>query len=126
MAENTKGRLLLEKKDFVAVVDAEGNDLGYEVPKHWGADQLAAGASFVKGKAAKKAASPDGGGSGSGSGGSGSGADPDAEPAKNASTEAWVEYATRVKGAGEDDLKGDDGEPLKREQLIEKYGTQAS
>ena len=43
MAENTKGRHLLTKKDFVQIVDADGNDLP-PVPKHWGADQLPAGA----------------------------------------------------------------------------------
>lgn len=55
MAENTKGRLLLEAKDFVAVVDDEGNELPYKVPKHWGADQLAAGVSKKAPKAAKTA-----------------------------------------------------------------------
>lgn len=56
MAENTKGRHLLEKKDFVAVVDDDGNELGYQVPKHWGADQLAAGVTKKAAKAAKKTA----------------------------------------------------------------------
>jgi hypothetical protein len=51
MAENAKveGRHLLTEKDFVEVVDDEGNELP-PVPKHWGEEQLPAGASFVKGK----------------------------------------------------------------------------
>lgn len=43
MAENTTGRHLLTEKDFAQVVDADGKDLP-PVPKHWGADQLPAGA----------------------------------------------------------------------------------
>lgn len=56
MAENTKGRHLLTEKDFVDVVDDEGNDLP-PVPKHWGEDQLPAGAKVKsKGSTAKKTA----------------------------------------------------------------------
>jgi hypothetical protein len=122
MAENkkTKGRFLLTEKDFVEVVDADGKDLP-PVPKHWDEDQLAPGAS-KKSKPAKKAASSSGSGSGSGGGkGSGTGT----EPAGNASTEAWVDFA-KSKGATDADLTGADGEPLGREELKAKYGTPAS
>ena len=122
MAENqkTKGRFLLTEKDFVEVVDADGNPLP-SVPKHWGEDQLAPGAK-TKSKPAKKAASSSGSGSKSGSG---DGEKADDEPAGNASTEAWVKFA-KSKGATDDDLKDAAGEPLGREELKAKYGTPAS
>lgn len=41
--ESAKGTFLLKEKDFVEWVDAEGNALP-AVPKHWGADQMPAGA----------------------------------------------------------------------------------
>lgn len=52
--------------------------------------------------------------------------DPNAEPAGNASTEAWADYATRVKGAKAEDLVDGDGKPLTRDALREKYGTPTS
>lgn len=112
--------------EYVEVVDDQGNDLP-PVPKHWGKEQLAPGASFKKKSAKKSAASSgDAGGSGSGKSGSGSGGGkPDGEPAKNAATEAWVEYA-KTKGATEDNLKDADGEPLTRAALVEKYGSSDS
>lgn len=47
---------------------------------------------------------------------------PEDEPARNASTEDWVEYAKK-RGATDEDLVDDQGEPLKRKALVEKYGT---
>lgn len=47
---------------------------------------------------------------------------PEDEPAGNASTEAWVEYAKK-RGALDADLVDDKGEPLTRSALIDKYGT---
>lgn len=117
MAENTKGRLLLTEKDFVKVVDAEGKDLP-PVPKHWAADQLPAGAEKKSGRASSSSAST--------SSSSTPPPDPDAEPAGNASTEAWADWAKRVKGATDDDLKDADGEPLKRDEIRAKFGTPAS
>jgi len=52
--------------------------------------------------------------------------DPDAEPAGNASRDEWAEYAVRVKGAKPEDLIDDQGEPLGRDMLREKYGAPAS
>ena len=46
------------------------------------------------------------------------------EPAGNASTEAWLEYA-RSKGASEEDLVDEDGKPLTRDALRDKFGTPA-
>lgn len=50
---------------------------------------------------------------------------PEDEPAGNATTEVWVAYA-KSKGASDEDLNDVDGEPLGRDALREKYGTQAS
>lgn len=47
-----------------------------------------------------------------------------AEPAGNASTEAWVEFA-KSKGAAEADLVDAEGNPLGQRALREKYGTPA-
>ena len=55
----------------------------------------------------------------------GTGEKPAAEPKGNASTEEWVAYA-KAKGATEDDLKDERGEPLGQKALREKYGTAAS
>ena len=109
----TKGRQFLTEKDFVDVVDAEGNDLP-PVPKHWGEDQLPAGAKTKKGKGAKS--SKDGGGSTP---------DPDAEPKGNASRDDWAAYATKVKGAKPEDLVDGDGKDLTRDELAAKFGTPA-
>lgn len=126
MAENTtvnaparKGRLFLEKKDFVEVVDAEGNDLP-SVPKHWGEEQLAPGAKFKK-KSSSRSSSSDGGKTGGKAGGGSDPASPE-EPAGNASTEVWAEFA-KSKGATDADLVDDDGKPLGRDEIRAKYGT---
>ncbi|WP_193613156.1 hypothetical protein [Nocardioides lijunqiniae] len=116
MADNEQtnenaGQFLLKEKDFVKVVDAEGNDLP-PVPKHWGADQLPAGAE-KKGRASSSGRS--------GQSGSQSGAD--AEPAGNASREDWATYAEKVKGAKPEDLLDADGKDLGRDELREKFGT---
>ena len=116
MAETKNGRHLLASKDFVDVVDADGNDLGYQVPKHWGADQLAPGA---KKKAGRSSSSSTSGTSGTPA----PPADPGTEPAGNASREVWAKYATTVKGATEQDLVDDKGEPLGRDEIRTKYGT---
>lgn len=116
MAENTKGRLFLKESDFVEVEGPDGQELP-SVPKHWGKDQLAPGAKKV-GRASKSSGS-----SSSTSGSSTQPTDPNAEPAGNASTEAWVKYATDVKGAKPEDLVDDKGEPLTRDALKAKYGT---
>lgn len=114
MAEN-QGKHLLTARDFVDVVDEEGNDLGYQVPKHWGADQLAPGAKKKTGRSSSSSTS-----------GSASTqqapAKPEGEPAGNASTEDWVAYA-KSKGATDEDLKDEQGEPLGQKALREKYGT---
>ncbi|WP_278255588.1 hypothetical protein [Nocardioides convexus] len=39
---DSNGRLFLREKDFVDVVDADGNDLP-PVPKHWDKDQAPPG-----------------------------------------------------------------------------------
>lgn len=125
MAENTTvnapartGRLFLREKDFVEVVDAEGNDLP-PVPKHWGEEQLAPGAKFKK--RSSRSSSSDGGKTGGKDGG---GSDPAApeEPAGNASTEVWVEFA-KAKGATDADLVDDEGKPLGRDEIRAKYAT---
>lgn len=110
MSDNNNGTFLLKEKDFVAVVDEEGNELDYKVPKHWGQDQLAAGVT-------KKGRS---------SGRQSSGQQGDEEPGGNASRDAWVTYATEVKGAKEGDLVDDDGKDLTRDELAAKYGTPVS
>lgn len=43
------------------------------------------------------------------------------QPAGNASTEKWVEYA-KAQGATDADLIGADGQPLNRDELKAKYG----
>jgi len=48
---------------------------------------------------------------------------PEDEPAANATTEAWAEYARTKMGASPDDLLDADGQPLGRNALREKYGT---
>jgi colicin import membrane protein len=55
--------------------------------------------------------------------GAGAPAKPEDEPAANATTEAWAEYARTKKGASPDDLLDGDGQPLGRNALREKYGT---
>lgn len=128
MAENEKqGRLFLKEADFVAVEAEDGSALP-SVPKHWGEDQLAAGAKKVGAKSTRTSTRSTGSGSTSGSGGSGQGGDgksgdDQSEPAGNASTEAWVKYATDVKGAKPEDLVDAKGEPLGRDDLKEKFGT---
>lgn len=47
---------------------------------------------------------------------------PEEEPAGNASTEVWVDYAKK-RGAKDDDLVDDKGKPLGQQALREKYGT---
>jgi hypothetical protein len=125
MAENTtvnaparSGRLFLREKDFVEVVDAEGNELP-SVPKHWGEDQLAPGAKFKKKASGRNSSS-----SGKDGGKDGGGSDPATpeEPAGNASTEAWAEFA-KTKGATDADLVDSDGKPLGRDEIRAKYGT---
>lgn len=122
MAENTTGRHLLAEKDFVEVVDAEGNDLP-AVPKHWGTDQLPAGAEKKTRTRSNSTRST------SGSTGTTRTEPPpppaDTEPAGNASTEAWADYAVKVKGAKPDDLVDEQGEPLGRDELRAKFGTPA-
>lgn len=122
MSDNN-GRLFLREKDFVEVVDADGNDLP-PVPKHWGEDQLPLGAKFKK-KASRSTGSsssstPATGDSGDGSQSSGDGGP--AEPAGSARTEAWVAFA-KAKGATEEDLVDEDGNALGRDALRAKYGT---
>lgn len=46
----------------------------------------------------------------------------DEAPAKSASTATWAAYA-RTRGAVDEDLVDGEGVPLKRAELIEKYGT---
>lgn len=116
MTTNPKGRHLLTEKDFVSVVDADGNDLP-PVPKHWGEEQLPAGA---KKKSKAKSSSS------SSSSGKASGQSGDAEPAGNASRDDWAAYATKVKGAKAEDLVDADGKDLGRDELREKFGTPAS
>lgn len=111
--QNTKGQFLLTAKDFVKVVDAEGNELP-PVPKHWGEDQLPAGAT-KKGRASSTTSSS--------TPASPPPPDPDAEPAGNASRDAWAEYAMKVKGAKPEDLLDTDGKDLGRDELRDKYGT---
>lgn len=113
MAED-QGRHLLTEKDFVDVIDEEGNDLGYQVPKHWTQDDLPAGAK-------KKSR---------GSSSTGSNTPPAAraageEPKGNASTDEWIAFA-REKGATDADLLDDDGNALGQKALREKYGTPTS
>lgn len=110
------GRLHLTEKDFVAAYDAEGNELGYKVPKHWGPEELPAGVTTKKPKSASSSAA------GSNTGGNTKAVpDPDAEPSGNATTEAWAEYAVKVKGAKPEDLLDDKGDPLGRDELRTKY-----
>lgn len=112
-----KGRLLLAAKDFVDVVDADGKALP-PVPKHWGVDQLPAGAE-------KKSKS-----NSSSTSSSSSQREPRKtgdEPPKSgagSSTEEWVAYA-KEKGATDADLLDANGEPLKQAALVEKFGTKA-
>lgn len=115
MAE-TKGRHLLTDKDFREVVDEEGNDLP-PVPKHWGEDQLALGASFKR-KTARASSSSSSGGS---AGGGGQQSGQDAEPKGNASREDWAAYATK-KGAPEEETKPVEDGGLSRDDLKAKYG----
>lgn len=120
MAEQKSGgTFLLKKSDFVAVVDAEGNDLP-SVPKHWTADDLPVGAKKKSGASARSASMTSGGGQ------TPPPADSNAEPAGNASTEAWVDYATRVKGAKPEDLVDEKGDQLNRDALRAKFGTPAA
>lgn len=106
------GRLLLEKSDFVKVVDTEGNDLP-PVPKHWTAADLPAGAKKKSGNSSSSTAS---------SSSSSSSQSGPTEPAGNASREDWATYAVDVKGATPEDLVVD-GKELTRDELKAKYGT---
>lgn len=56
---NESGRLLLTAKDFVPVVDGDGNEVG-SVPRHWGEHLLPDGVSFKKGRAPKGTKSSEG------------------------------------------------------------------
>lgn len=47
--------------------------------------------------------------------------DPDDPPAGNASRDEWAKYAT-AHGASEEDLLGEDGKPLGRDELRDRYG----
>jgi hypothetical protein len=49
--------------------------------------------------------------------------DENAEPAANASRARWEAFARTVKGAEDADLVGEDGKPLKRDELVAKFGT---
>jgi hypothetical protein len=71
MTEKRTGRLLLEEKDFVDVYDDDGAKLPYQVPKHWGVEQLAAGVTTAKPRGSR----------GRSAGGSGSGGSAGEEPA---------------------------------------------
>lgn len=51
--------------------------------------------------------------------------DPNAEPSSGASRAKWEAYARTVKGAADEDLIDEDGKPLKRDALVEKFGTPA-
>lgn len=114
------GKHLLTEKDFTRVVDAEGNELP-SVPKHWGEDQLPAGATKKSGRATSNTSS-----SSSTSSTSTPAPDPDAEPAGNASRDAWADFATKVNGAKPEDLVDTDGKDLGRDELREKFGTPAA
>lgn len=48
--------------------------------------------------------------------------DPDETPAGNASRDEWADYAL-AHGASADDLVDEDGKPLGRNELREKYGS---
>jgi hypothetical protein len=104
------GQYLLKEKDYVDVVDAEGNPLP-PVPKHWDEDQLLPGAKKVSKAKAKKAADGAGG---------------DGVPKGNAPTEEWVAYARKADGFTEADLLAADGETsLTRDELRAKFGPKA-
>ncbi|MCZ4497896.1 MAG: hypothetical protein JWQ74_449 [Marmoricola sp.] len=106
---DSNGTFLLKEKDFVDVVDGDGNEVeGLKVPKHWDNDQLPAG--FKK--------------KGRGSGSSAP-SDPNKQPAKSGSKEDWVNFAKTVKGAKDEDLAVD-GKDLTRDELVAKYGTPAA
>lgn len=125
MSENStpvQGRHLLTEKDFVKVVDAEGNDLP-SVPKHWGSDLLPPGAE-KKGRSTSSSSSS----SSSGSGGQAptsraSGQEPPRAGA-GSGTDEWVAFA-KEKGATDADLLDGDGKPVTRDVLIDKYGAPA-
>lgn len=77
------------------------------VPKRWeGTDLLRTDAKRVTAKEAKKAAAAQ------------------EEPSRGASREAWVAFATQGPAkAKSEDLVGDDGKDLTRDQLADKFGT---
>lgn len=104
------GTLLLPQEKFVTWLDANGDELP-PVPKHWGADDMPAGATKVK---AAKADKSDKGG-----------VDPNDEPSKSGTKAAWVAYAKAAKGASDQDLVDVDGKDLTRDALAAKFGTPA-
>lgn len=60
---------------------------------------------------------------GTGEPGTGEPGKPEGEPAGNASGEVWADYARSVKGATNADLLDEDGKPLGRDALRDKFGT---
>jgi hypothetical protein len=58
-------------------------------------------------------------------GDAGPGENPNAEPGPGQARAKWEVYARTVKGASDEDLVDEDGKPLKRDALVEKYGTPA-
>jgi hypothetical protein len=109
MAEQKSGPY--QDGDMVKVVNEAGEVQPDPVPSAWvGTDLLPAGTKKATSTEVSKAESDD----------------PNAEPAGNASRDDWATYATNVKGASPEDLVGDDGKDLTRDQLREKYGTAGS
>lgn len=104
------------ESDFVKVVDAAGNEQP-PVPKAWvGKDLLPEGTKR-----------PGRGGSSTSSTQQQSPAPSgDGQPAGNASRDDWAAYAKSSKGATDADLVDDKGEPLGRDEIKAKYGTQPS
>lgn len=119
----SQGRHLLTEKDFVDVVDEEGEVVG-SVPKHWDDDlDLAPGLKKKSGGRRGRASDQS---SGSDGGSTPPPVKPEDEPAGNASTEDWAAYARTAKGAEDADLVNEQGEPLTRDELRAKFGTPAS
>ncbi|GAB2762048.1 hypothetical protein [Nocardioides pakistanensis] len=107
------------ESDFVKVVDAAGNEQP-PVPKAWvGKDLLPEGtkragrssgtSSTNSTQQQTQTPAPSG----------------DGQPAGNASRDDWAAYAVS-KGATDADLVDDKGEPLGRDEIKAKYGTQPS
>lgn len=110
---------LYTAKDMVKVVDEAGNDLA-PVPKSWlGTDLLPVGVKAKKGGSKSEPTKS------KSEGGSKSKGKPEGEPAGNASAAEWESYAREFKGASEDDLKDEAGEPLGRDALRAKFGTKS-